>query len=119
MKTSRMMQNRTKRWMERILKIALFIFLYGVISVYKESFHQRLSEELRQEQIRAKELINEASNLEWKLAEHASTSSIKKAAMLELGMVPNGKPVEDIFIASAFEEPPFGIMSFFKLSGKN
>jgi|GEM_PF-4118339 len=119
MKSSPMMQNRTKRWIEGVLYIALFAFIFSLVYVHKENYHHRLSEELQRELNRSKELINEASNLEWKLAEHASTASIKKAAMFKLGMVPNGQPADNIFIASAIEEPAFGIMGFFKSSEKN
>ena len=77
--------------------VSLLLFIFGALSVYRESLHQRLSEDLRQEQIRSKELINEGSNLEWRLAEHASTAVIKKNAQLELGMVPNGQSADEIF----------------------
>lgn len=119
MKSSPMMQNRTKRWIERLMLVSLLLFIFGALSVYRESLHQRLSEDLRQEQIRSKELINEGSNLEWRLAEHASTAVIKKNAQLELGMVPNGQSADEIFVASAIEYPVFGIMGFFRISGNN
>ncbi len=119
MKTSPMMQNRTKRWIERILLVSLLLFVFGALSVYRESLHQRLSEDLHQEQIRSKELLNQGSNIEWRLAEHASTAAIVKDAYLELGMIPNGQPADEIFIASAVKEPEYGIMGFFRISGKN
>ena len=119
MMTSPMMQNRTKRWIERIMLVSLLLFIFGALSVYRESLHQRLSEDLLKEQIRSKKLLNEGSNLEWKLAEHASTTVINKDAYTNLGMIPNGQPTEEIFVASVIEEPAFGIMGFFGMSGRN
>jgi len=114
MKTSPMVQNRTKNWISGIMTVALLLFLFGSAWVSKESWHHQLSNEYRQEQIREKVLTNDASNLEWKLAKHASSTAIIREASRELGMIPNIHTSEIIFIASVEPEPEVGIMGFFR-----